>query len=201
MFFRRKVLKLLQHYWLRRWDDLELKKLLSLTYTPKYYCQHEVLDNFYIKLANIDYVWFKGVFSKGIHLKSGRYYHEPYHFSNKGMGPRELVFPIQILDKLDDLTLIADWTRYQLCEINSNSKGEMELLKLNYKAEKRTRISVSSIRFEFPKPLMGYWGREHPATKKTICLVGRFLNGPRKGREYLIPMREVFWKEVFQGAG
>ncbi len=194
VFFRKKVLKILQHYWLNRWDDLGLREILSIGYNPKYYCEKEVLDGNYIKLLNSDYIWFKGVFSKGIHLKSGKYYQVPYHYSNKGMGPRELVFPIKILDQLSDLTLLGDWTRYQLCTVKK--EADFKLVKPNRKTKERARIFVRSIEFEYPNPILDRWGFQRLTTEKTICLKGTLLNAPNQDVDYLIPMREIFWNTV-----
>ncbi len=114
VFFKRNALHGLQSYWCNRWDELSLREILSRSYTPRYHVESEYLNGFYIKLRHIDFLWFRGIFSVGRHLKSGVYYRDPIHLSLKGLGPRQLVFPLVLVEHTDHLFLLGDWTRLSI---------------------------------------------------------------------------------------
>ena len=194
VFFRRKSLHTLREYWLKRWDDLLLRQELSLNYTPKYHIESEYLDGFYLKLNRIEYLWYKGVFSRGIHLKSGRYYRDPYHLSSKGMGPRELVFPIKILDQLNELTLIGDWTRYQLCRLENIE--EVDIVKPTRKAKERMQLAVDTVSMSKPPRVLSRWGEGKANPFETVCISGIALNGLYQRCRFRIPVREIHWNSL-----
>lgn len=202
VFFRRKALKLLRNYWLNRYDDLQLRELLSKTYSPKYHAVEEVLDKNYLRLDRIDYLWYKGAFSAGVHLPSGRFYKEPYHYSNLGMGPRELVFPLRLLDQLQNLTLVGDWTRYQLCFLGGYSLEDMVLPTLH--AKDKACIAVDHIGFDYAYPTLSRWyypgrmGWKIPVPSMQMCLSGRLTSGDRRGIKLRVPMREIYWQSLYK---
>jgi hypothetical protein len=202
VFFRKKALKLLRDYWLNRYDDLQLREVLSKNYSPKYHAAEEVLDKNYLRLDRIDYLWYKGAFSAGIHLPSGRFYKEPYHYSNLGMGPRELVFPLRLLDQIQNLTLVGDWTRYQLCFLDNHLLDD--LVRPNDRATERARIQVDKIGFDYAYPTLSRWyfpGRvdwKTPRPSLQMCLFGRLNEGRMAGIKLKVPMREIFWQALYK---
>lgn len=202
VFFRKKALKHLRQYWLARYDDLQLRAILSKNYIPKYHVIDETLENHYVRLERIDYLWYKGAFCVGIHLPSGRYYKEPYHFSNVGIGPRELVFPIRLLDQLNNLTLVGDWTRYQLCFSGEYSIDD--LVMPNERATERAKLAVDKIGFDYVYPTLSrfyYPGRadwKMPKPDLLMSLSGKLKIGDRIGSRITVPLREIFWKALYE---
>ncbi len=86
VFFKRKGHSTLRDYWCARWDNLELRRILSLPYEPKFHVTAEHLDGYYVELRGIPFVWYRGLFSIGRHLASGRYYRDPVHLPIRGLG-------------------------------------------------------------------------------------------------------------------
>ncbi len=194
IFFRRKALQTLRQYWMPRWDAIVLKEQLSLRYTPKYYVESEHLDGHYVKLSGIEFIWYKGALSKGVHLDSGKYYKEPFHFSNIGMGPREMVFPAKILNQLSELTLIGDWTRYQMCLDQPINEDSLECV--NFRARKQVRIAVDSIGISRPRVVLNNRYFRDVPKRDTICVEGFILNGKFESMRLLVPLREIHWNSL-----
>ncbi len=163
-------------------------------YTPKYYIESEHLDGCFVKLKGLEFIWYKGVFSKGIHLESGKYYKEPFHCPNKGIGPREMVFPTKILNQLNDLTLIGDWTRYQLCF--ENPIKESELIRPTKRAKERVRVSVDFIGICKPRVVLRGWWNRDKFSFETICIEGLIKNSEFQGSRIRIPLREIHWNSL-----
>lgn len=193
VFFKRKATRLLQSYWCARWDNLPLRQLLSLNYNPKYYLESEHLDGLYIKLKNLDFLWYKGLFTLGKHLPSGRYYRDPVHLPVRGLGPRECVFPATILTQLGQLTLLGDWTRYQYSAENWLKHDEQPIkISRRRTPEERLCICVDKLSVGLPPPIIGWW-KLLRSTSPTVCLEGRILNSPLFGQYLKIPIDEIYW--------
>src|SRR5262249_35782839 len=113
VFFKRRGLQLLRNYWGQRWDSPTIRQAVTRNYTPKYFVEALHLDGIFLKLKGTSLLWFRGLFSVGRHLRSGRYIQAPVTDSLKGLGPRQLVFPELLLHQLDALALIGGAGRYR----------------------------------------------------------------------------------------
>jgi hypothetical protein len=107
IFFKRKGLQLLRAYWGHRWDSPTIRQAVTRNYTPKYFVEALHLDGIFLKLKGTSLLWFRGLFSIGRHLPTGRYIQAPITDSLKGLGPRQLVFPEVLLQGLGALALVG----------------------------------------------------------------------------------------------
>ncbi|MEM7335451.1 MAG: hypothetical protein AAF490_25455 [Chloroflexota bacterium] len=198
VFFKRQALARLQEYWCNRWDELILRETLSKNYTPRYFVESEHLDGLYIKLRGIDFLWFRGLFSVGKHLKSGVYYRDPVHLSLKGLGPRQIVFPFVLVEHLEQLALLGDWTRYQLC-----AKGwineERSLVRVPKRGNQRLVLNVTQVKLGQHQPILSRWGRK-TCKIETVCLIGNVVDGRLKSYEVEVPISEVYWNNFTKTA-
>jgi len=180
----------LRDYWCNRWDELALRELLSRNYIPRYFVETEYLDGFYIKLKYIDFLWFRGLFSVGRHLKSGVYYQDPIHLSFKGLGPRQLVFPLVLVNHLDKLALLGDWTRYQY-SANGWLNDSTTVVKPKGKGINVT-MRVEQVAMGYPPPVLSRWGKRTNKVE-TVCLKGKILAGKLASYTVDVPISEVYW--------
>ncbi len=192
VFFKRKALLTLTGYWCKRWDNLELRGLLSRPYEPRFHVDQQFLEGYYVSLKRISFLWYRGLFSVGRHLQSGRYYRDPIHLSVKNLGPRELVFPRSLVGSLATLALLGDWTRYQLA-----ASGWDQAIKKPSRSGKGPgiKLNVSAVRIAVPPPLLTRWGTQKESSS-TVCLEGHVVDGPLADLELLVPIREVYWQDL-----
>ena len=193
VFFKRKALKLLRSYWCQRWDNAELRSQLSLTYEPKYYIESEHMNGFYVKLRRLDFLWYRGLFSIGRHLPSGRYYRDPVHLPLSGLGPREMVFPGSLLDHLDRLTLLGNWVRYQMSARGFLEPDQQPVWSRSLESEgEKLAVRVFDVLITTPPAVVTRWGHK-AGLRQTICLKGEALNTPAQGLTVVVALDEVFW--------
>lgn len=193
IFFKRKGLQLLRDYWGRRWDSPTIRQAVTKTYTPKYFVEAFHLDGIFLKLRGTSLLWFRGLFSVGRHLPSGRYVQAPVTDSLKGLGPRQLVFPELLLTKLDALALIGGAARYRY-----DAAGTDRLV--SSVAAPQERLVIGAVRFIIgrPPPLQIRWGNRAIArtfAHSTICVQGTANNTPLAGQPITAPISEVFWNQ------
>jgi hypothetical protein len=190
VFFKRRGWRRLRSYWCHRWDNPSLRQVLSRHDEPKYWVAREALSGYFVVLERLEFLWFRGLFSIGRHVDSGRYVRDPVHLPLRGLGPRELVFPISLTEQLDRVTLIGGWRRYQR---SAGLDPEVEADRSRWEAG-RLSMAVSRLDFGVPPPLLTWWG---PAEMvKTLCLVGTALDTRLAGRELVVPLRELYWREL-----
>src|SRR5262245_47450 len=113
VFFKRKGLQRLRNYWGQRWDSPTIRQAVTKQYTPRYFIEALYLDGLFLKLRGTSLLWFRGLFSLGRHLPSGKYIQAPVTDSLHGLGPRQLVFPELLLRRLEALALIGGAGRYR----------------------------------------------------------------------------------------
>ncbi len=196
VFFKRKALKLLRSYWCHRWDNLELRDQLSLTYEPKYHVEWEHMGGFYLRLRRLDFLWYRGLFTVGRHLSSGRYYRDPVHLPLTGLGPREMVFPLSLLDHLSQLTLLGNWVRYQRSAEGFLQPGEQPRPAPKRGPEgEQLVLRVGEVARSLPPPVVARW-ESRDSQQETVCLKGIALNTVLQGLAVLVPINEVSWKSI-----
>ena len=192
-FFKRKALRHLRSYWCHRWDNFELRRQLSLNYEPKYHIESEHMDGFYVKLVRLDFLWYRGLFSIGRHLASGRYYRDPVHLPLSGIGPREMVFPITLLNHLDRLTLLGNWVRYQMSAHGFLEPDQQPVWSRSLESEgEKLTVKVGEVLLATPPAVVTRWGyKSRP--RQTVCLEGEVLNSSLQGLKVVVPIDEVYW--------
>jgi hypothetical protein len=188
----------LRNYWGQRWDSPTIRQALTKSYTPKYFVEALHLDSLFLKIKGTSLLWFRGLFSVGRHLRSGRYIQAPITDSLKGLGPRQLVFPELLLQQLDALALIGGAGRYRYGS-GGVDRLESGLLMLD-KKELQERLVIGSVRFFIgcPTPLhigWGQWAHARTFAHSTICVQGMAQNTMLAGQEITVPLSEVFWNE------
>ena len=198
IFFKRRGLQLLRNYWGQRWDSPTIRQAVTKNYTPKYFVEALHLDGIFLKLKGTSLLWFRGLFSLGRHLPSGKYIQAPITDSLNGLGPRQLVFPELLLHQLEALVLIGGAGRYRYGADGTNRLDSSDLT--TDKKQLEERLVIGSVRFFIgcPAPLhvgWGPWAHARSFAHSTICVEGTAQNSLLAGREITVPLSEVFWNQ------
>jgi hypothetical protein len=198
IFFKRRGLQLLRNYWAHRWDSPTIRQAVTKNYTPKYFVEALHLDGIFLKLTGTSLLWFRGLFSVGRHLPSGKYIQAPVTDSLKGLGPRQLVFPELLLHQLDALALIGGAGRYRYGADGTDRVASAALALDRRQLEER--LVIGSVRFFMgcPPPLhvgWGQWAHARRFAHSTICVEGTAQNTVLVGLRITVPLSEVFWNQ------
>jgi hypothetical protein len=198
IFFKRKGLQLLRNYWGQRWDSPTIRQAVTRKYTPKYFVEALHLDGIFLQLKGTSLLWFRGLFSVGRHLPSRRYIQAPITDSLKGLGPRQLVFPEVLLQRLDALALVGGAGRYRY-GADGRDRLDSSVLTLD-KKQLEERLVIGSVRFFMgrPPPLhvgWGQWAHARVFAHSTICVAGTAQISVLAGQEITVPLSEVFWNQ------
>ncbi|MFO0660608.1 MAG: hypothetical protein U0165_12370 [Polyangiaceae bacterium] len=191
VFFSAFAASSLRRYWCNRWDNLDLRRLLSLSYEPKLFVESEHLDGVYVKLKRINYLWYSGLFLVGRHTRSGRWTKDTLHRPIAGLGPRQMVFPTSIELCLNRLPLLGSLWRYQLCfdGVAPDTPPDHE----PYGSEGGLILDGCSLRFARPRPLRLYQGVSN-VSRETVVVRGKLISTRQRGYWLEVPIREVLWK-------
>jgi len=194
VYFKRQGLQQLRGYWAHRGDSPTIREAVTRRFTPRYWVDGLALDGLFLRLRRIDLLWYRGLFSVGRHLRSGRYIQAPIPHRLRGLGPRQLVFPMQLLERLDGLELIGGWRRYAL------SAGLDAAAEPTWRADERDRVTLSVHAFSMARPPglvqgFGRWRSVSARLFETVCVTGIALNTPLAGLRLVVPIGEVFWNQ------
>jgi len=188
----------LRNYWGQRWDSPTIRQAVTKGYTPKYFVEALHLDSLFVRIKGTSLLWFRGLFSVGRHLRSGRYIQAPITDSLEGLGPRQLVFPELLLQQLDALALIGGPGRYRYGADGADRLASAGLMLDGKQREERLVIGSARFFMGCPPPLhvgWGPWVHARTFAHSTICVQGTAQNTVLASQPITVPLSEVFWNQ------
>lgn len=191
VFFKRRARQALRSYWGHRYDALDIRREVLRHDRPRYYVEEVLLDGLYARLSRLPFLWYAGVFSVGRHRppkgprQRARWVQDPVHLPVRGLGPRALVFPPDILDQLHAIPLLGTHYRYTGVLAGGQERVTMRVHRLS--------IGVAD-------PVYTGFG-PRTAGEATLRLEGVMASGPEPGRGMVVPVGEVFWQRLVRRDG
>jgi len=186
VYLKRRARQRLRSYWGRRWDALDIRREVLRHDRPRYWIESIHLNGMYARLRRLPFLWYAGLFTVGRHLTprdpSGRsrWYQNPVHLPIRGLGPRVMVFPAVVLDRVARLPLLGTPERYTGIERPGEPPASMR---------------VRCVSFGVTHTI---YARHGPRTGRTetLRLEGELADGADAGFPLVVPISEVSWKAL-----